>query len=190
MNITASTLLMFSGGLDSTGAFWKLLTDGCDVHVHHMKLKNIENRMAAEEKAVSNIYAYVERKYSFTHSESLHEYSCFNNNFIGDSEIASFMAGHICISSPSIKHVAFGRTATDGNMERRLIKPNKIFSSFDPQAYKIYPVIHLTKQEVYDSLPKELSALTWSCRTPVYNGRNIEKCGKCHACYHLKNIYM
>ena len=35
-------------------------------------------------------------------------------------------------------------------------------------------------------LPEELRGLTWSCRTPIYDGENILKCRRCKACKELK----
>ena len=46
--IKRDVLLMFSGGLDSTGAFWKLMQDKRSVHVYHMNLNNKEKRSEAE----------------------------------------------------------------------------------------------------------------------------------------------
>ena len=46
------TILMFSGGLDSCGAFWQLMQEGRKVLVYHMHLKNIENRHEAEAVAL------------------------------------------------------------------------------------------------------------------------------------------
>jgi len=45
-------LLMFSGGLDSTGVFWKLIQEKEKLHVHHLYLSNKENRAEAEAVAV------------------------------------------------------------------------------------------------------------------------------------------
>ncbi len=54
---------MFSGGLDSVYVLHKILIDPeyaeYDVHVHHMRLINKENRAAAEEIAVKNVVDYL-----------------------------------------------------------------------------------------------------------------------------------
>jgi 7-cyano-7-deazaguanine synthase in queuosine biosynthesis len=60
------TLLMFSGGLDSTGAFWQLMQDKQNIHVHHMHLKNVEQRWTAESKSTADIVElYEEHRFFF-----------------------------------------------------------------------------------------------------------------------------
>ena len=44
-----------------------------------------------------------------------------------------------------------------------------MFAAFGTKAVKIYPVKELSKQQIVDMLPKELRALTWSCRKPLYD---------------------
>lgn len=181
------TLLMFSGGLDSTGAFWKLIQDKQNIHVHHMHLKNVEQRWTAESKSTNDIIEYMKNISTFSYSESIHEYPTYNGNFIWDGDIASFMAGSICTSMSSIKKVAFGRTATDdanARIHSRIERANKIFSAMC-QATKIYPVQHLTKLEIYEMLPQELRELTWSCRTPLYKDGKIIPCKICITCHSM-----
>jgi 7-cyano-7-deazaguanine synthase in queuosine biosynthesis len=58
-NDTSNILLMFSGGLDSTGALWQLLQNKENiVHLHHLYLVNKEKRAEAEQRAVKNILLY------------------------------------------------------------------------------------------------------------------------------------
>jgi 7-cyano-7-deazaguanine synthase in queuosine biosynthesis len=183
-------LLMFSGGLDSTGAFWQLIQENQKIHVHHMNLKNVENRSIAESKSTFNIVQYMKKISDFTYSESTHEYPSYNGNFIWDGDISSFMAGSICSSMKSIKKVAFGRTATDdqnSSTHPRIERSNKIFSSMC-NAVKIYPVQHLTKLQIYEMLPNELRDLSWSCRKPIYKNDKIMPCKTCITCHYMKKI--
>lgn len=59
--IDPKILLMFSGGLDSTGVFWKLIQEKEELHVHHLYLVNKENRAKAEDKAVKDIVDYMKK---------------------------------------------------------------------------------------------------------------------------------
>src|SRR5579885_3526254 len=97
-----------------------------------------------------------------------------------DSDLASFMAGHICSACPWLQEVALGLTASDDRpaVSDRIERANKIFSAFGSGAKKMYPVKHLTKQQLYESMPKELSSLTWSCRTPIYNNGKPSPCNR------------
>jgi len=204
-NDTSNTLLMFSGGLDSTGALWQLLQNKENrVHIHHLHLVNKENRAEAEQRSVKNILLYISKYYKVQYSESFHKYPYYsylslkdnrdiilNQNLMFDSDIYNFMAGTICTSLPHIKSVAIGRTKSDSEeiltMNRATIGTN-IFKLLAPNVEKIYPVVHLTKTEVYDILPKELRDMTWSCRTPIYLDNTFKECGKCKTCLELETI--
>lgn len=182
------TLLMFSGGLDSTGAFWQLKDK--KIHIHHMHLKNIENRSLAESKSVIAILEYMKQFCDFSYSESTHEYPTYNGSFIWDGDLSNFMAGTICGSMPYLKFVAFGKTASDikrSAVNSRIEKGNKIFTALC-KSEKTYPVEHLTKIEIYNMLPQELRDLTWSCRKPIYQGNDILPCKKCITCEDMRKI--
>lgn len=181
---------MFSGGLDSTGVFWKLISGQEELHVHHLYLVNKENRARAENKAVDEIVNYMGKIREFGFSESYHEYPCYNNNFIWDSDIFSFMAGSICLSMKSVRKVAIGMTLSDmrGGLSQRVERANRIFGAFGTNAEKVYPLGDMTKKQVYEMVPEDLRNLTWSCRTPVYDGEDIRECGKCKTCVELSAI--
>jgi 7-cyano-7-deazaguanine synthase in queuosine biosynthesis len=203
----SNILLMFSGGLDYTGALWNLLQDKNNrLHLHHLHLVNPTKRAAAEQFAINNILSYVSKISSnIKYSESYHEYSYYsylsqvvgtdtiilNKNLISDSDMYNFIAGTICWCLPHIKKVAIGRTQSDDNIEvrERATRGNELLKLFAPTVEKIYPVGHLTKLEIYNMLPEELRNMTWSCRTPVYTDNTIHECGQCKTCLELKEIY-
>lgn len=187
-----NVLLMFSGGLDSTGAFWRLIAEGRNIHAHHLYLVNKENRAFAEDKSVKEIVEYMKNAGGrFSYSESFHEYPCYNGNFLWDSDILSFMAGAICLSMKSIKEVAIGMTKSDMslNLSARIGRANSIFQAFGTEAVKVYPVGDLTKKQIYEMLPEDLRRLSWSCRTPVYVGDDIRTCGRCKACSEMSGVW-
>lgn len=206
----SDTLLMFSGGLDSTGALWQLLQNKeHKIHIHHLYLLNKQHRAEAEQRSVKNILSYMSTKsYNFKYSESYHEYPFYSyidtintetkevsviQNFIPDSDIYNFIAGTICLSLPTIKKVAIGRTQSDYGLsiDERTTRANKLLELFAPNVKKIYPVIHLTKTEIYNMLPEEIRNMTWSCRNPITIDKDtFKECGKCKTCqeiYRIKN---
>lgn len=186
--IKPQTLLMLSGGIDSTGCFYKLVQEKTNLHVHHLHLDNPEQRHVAEASAVEKIIPYMKKLGEFTYSESYHKYPEFNGNFLWDSDIFSFTAGHICQAIPTIQQVAIGMTASDKQpgLNDRIIRAARVFSAFGTKAKKVYPVQSMSKKEVYDMLPEDLRTLTWSCRTPIYKGGDISMCGRCKACHEIK----
>lgn len=196
------TLVMFSGGIDSTAALWHALhnpdTYG-EVHVHHIHMQNIEARWKAEARAVEAVLEYIRKNapQSFTKSESAINTPHFGGKFLFDTEVVSFMTGYMTSRDPMITKVVIGATGTDFAMgaSQAVARGKAIHNAFHTNikdhsgAVKVYPHADLTKEEVYKALPPELAALTWSCRTPHYvDGRAIE-CGRCKTCtLELKNI--
>lgn len=177
-------LIMFSGGLDSTAVLWRYVNGGEEIHVHHLYLVNKENRAKAEDRAVKDIVASMKKIREFGFSESYHEYPCYGGSFLWDSDIFSFMAGGICLSMGSIREVAIGMTASDmgAGISTRIERANKIFDAFGTKAKKVYPLAEMTKRQVWDELPKDIRDMTWSCRSPRYNGDNVLSCGACRTC--------
>jgi 7-cyano-7-deazaguanine synthase in queuosine biosynthesis len=185
-------LAMYSGGLDSLGMVYKLLTEdaykGYDIHVHHVHNKNVENRHKAEAVAVN--VALQELKnlgFKFAYSESEIGTVPFGRNFLFDTDSMNFFAGYVCSVNPDIKMVAMGMQSNDANqrLEERRIRANKIFTAFT-DAKKIFPVVDMTKREIYNMLPESLRNKFWSCRHPVYTEKSIAHCGKCDTCVKLK----
>jgi 7-cyano-7-deazaguanine synthase in queuosine biosynthesis len=185
-----TTLVMFSGGLDSTCVLWRLVNGDEELHVHHLHLVNKENRAAAENKAVTDIVAHLRGVRHFGFSESYHEYPCYGGGFMWDSDIFSFMAGSICLGMKTIERVAIGMTLSDmrGGLSHRVERANKIFEAFGTKARKVYPVGQMTKKQIYEALPEKLRMMSWSCRTPIYKDDDMVACGKCKTCREVERI--
>lgn len=185
-----SVLVMLSGGLDSTGMLWQLIKESRPIHVHHMNLFNQENRARVEAAAVKNILNYVGNHAVFSYSESTHHYPTYNNTFMYDSDIVSFISGTICLAMPSIKNIAIGMTKNDAegpSLSARIERSTKILAAFTT-ATKIYPVIKMSKAEIYHMLPTKLRDLTWSCRTPIYRDNTAVSCDVCPTCKSLEKM--
>jgi 7-cyano-7-deazaguanine synthase in queuosine biosynthesis len=185
-------LAMYSGGLDSLGMIYKLLTDpeykDYALHIHHVHNKNVERRDRAEDIAVKMATKELRRLgFNFDYSESEIGTQPFGRNFLFDTDTMNFFAGYVCSVNPNIVKVALGMQANDANqsLEERRVRANKIFSAFT-DAEKIFPVMTMTKREIYDMLPDTLRNLFWSCRRPVYSEKNIAPCGQCDTCVKLR----
>ena len=185
-------LAMFSGGLDSLGMVYKLLTEEqyqeYDIHIHHVHNRNVENRHRAEAIAVN--IALKELKtlgFKFAYSESEIATVAFGRHFLYDTDTMNFFAGYIASVNPDIKKIAIGMQSTDTNetLSERRIRAAKILSAFT-DAEKIYPVMEMSKREIYDMLPDSLKNVFWSCRRPVYKEKQIIPCGVCETCVKLK----
>ncbi|MFZ5564846.1 MAG: hypothetical protein ACOZBW_12415 [Thermodesulfobacteriota bacterium] len=195
-------LCMYSGGLDSLGALYRLLTaqEYADfgLHVHHMHLKNVENRALAENKAIqATLKFFRENGYrNFLYTESGHDYSFMRRYFTFDTYWYAFMAANIMTADHAIVHVAVGRTKSDMESASSRMNANRgheIFHATLPLDLRfersyIFPVAHLTKQEVWNMLPPALRDLSWSCRKPVFTDGQPAPCGKCPTCEEMKKI--
>jgi 7-cyano-7-deazaguanine synthase in queuosine biosynthesis len=185
-------LAMYSGGLDSLGMTYKLLTDpeykDYVIHIHHIHNRNVEHRDRAEAIIVERVLKELERLgYSFIYSESEIGSQPYNGQFMYDTDSINFFAGYICSVNPRIVRVAMGMQANDHNhaLADRRKRANAILAAFTP-VEKIYPVLEMSKREIYDSLPDSLRNMFWSCRRPVYSEKNIAPCGKCDTCVKLR----
>jgi 7-cyano-7-deazaguanine synthase in queuosine biosynthesis len=185
-------LAMYSGGLDSLGMVYKLLTEdeykNYKLHIHHVHQRNVERRDRAEAITVKMALKELERLgFSFVYSESEIGSQPYNGQFMYDTDSINFFAGYVCSVNPNIVKVAMGMQANDASqrLEERRVRANKILQAFT-DAEKIFPVIDMTKREIYDLLPETLRNMFWSCRTPIYSEKNIAPCGRCDTCLKLK----
>lgn len=183
---------MYSGGLDSLGMVYKLLTDpeykDYTVHIHHIHNHNAENRAEAEAIAVNLALAELKiMNFQFGYSDSAIVIPTYRNKFMFDTDTINFFAGYICSVNPQIIKVAMGMNAGDSNhsLENRRKRADAILTAFTPVG-KIYPVLNMTKREIYDSLPDQLKNKFWSCRRPVHIENKFETCGKCDTCVKLQ----
>ena len=183
---------MYSGGLDSLGMVYKLLTDpkykDYKIHIHHIHNQNIENRHRAEAIAVEMTLKELEQlgfKFAYTGSQIASQ--PYSGKFMFDSDPINFFAGYICSVNPDIVNVAMGMQALDANqsLEERRKRADKILAAFT-DVKKIYPVMDMTKREIYDSLPESMRTKFWSCRHPVYTEKTIALCQQCDTCRKLK----
>jgi len=185
-------LVMYSGGLDSLGTVYKLLTDAeykdYKVHIHHVHNKNIENRARAEAIVVKAAIKELNNLgFKFDYSESEIGVPSYNGKFMWDTDSMNFFAGYICSVVPNITKVAMGMNANDDNqrLSERRVRANAILAAFTT-AEKIYPVLNLTKKQIHDMLPVSLKNVFWSCRTPKYTETSIEPCKNCKPCVQLR----
>ena len=134
--IKPTILAMYSGGLDSLGMVYRLLTDpeykDYDIHVHHVHNKNIELRHKAEAIAVDLATKELKRLgFAFAYSESEIGTQPYGKNFLFDSDTMNFFAGYVASVNPDIKLIAMGMQANDGNhaLEERRKRANKILEA-------------------------------------------------------------
>jgi len=161
-----TTLVMFSGGLDSTAMLVKLLAESADdLHVHHIRMLNREGRDRAEQRAVEAIPI--------------------------DYLSIAFVACQVAIDTPGCNRVAVGALAADTDIANRSARQKRVFEEMhacyrarklgEPRVEWIFPVYDTPKAELAAALPQELLDLTWSCRRPIGGFRPCQVCKACRA---------
>lgn len=201
-------LLMLSGGYDSTASLVKLLSETKDdVWVHHVVLKNDEQRNEVETKSVKDIVEYCRKKYRpFKFSSS--EFSYYDHYFLGwDILTVGYISTVIATSIqnrvfealgeyPEVK-VIYGISKNDtGWLADRKPRLEAMFKSNFmncsemgiPEPSILYIVDHMPKQEVIEYIPEDLRGMVWACRTPQKVGNDFVACGNCVSCQMLKEI--
>jgi 7-cyano-7-deazaguanine synthase in queuosine biosynthesis len=188
-----TTLVMFSGGLDSTAMLVKLLAETKDeLRVHHIRMANREGRAAAEQAAVARIVAWCRERYrAFRYSESALDFAELQAIPI-DYLCVAFVACNVAIDTPGCNRIAVAALARDTDIENRSARQRRVFDALyecyrarklgEPHVQWIYPVYHATKRELAAALPRELLEMTWSCRRPVRAAQGFRACGTCKAC--------
>src|SRR4051794_7504330 len=188
-----TTLVMFSGGLDSTAMLVQLLTQSREeLRVHHVRMENREQRAAAEQSAVERIVAWCARRYRpFRYSQSALDFRELEAIPI-DHLCIAFAACQVAIDTPGCNRIAVAALARDTDIENRSARQRRVFEALyecyrarklgEPSVEWIYPVYEAAKPELAKSLPRELLEMTWSCRRPVSEADGWRPCGACKAC--------
>jgi 7-cyano-7-deazaguanine synthase in queuosine biosynthesis len=188
-----TTLVMFSGGLDSTAMLVRLLEEARDeLRVHHIRLANREGRAEAEQAAAERIVGWCRSRYrAFRYSESALDFAELEAIPI-DYLCVAFVACQVAIDTPGCDRIAVAALARDTDIENRSARQRRVFDTLyecyrarklgEPRVQWVYPVYHEQKEALAARLPRELLELTWSCRRPLRDGGGWRACGACKAC--------
>lgn len=185
------SIVMLSGGLDSVALLGTVLAEtNQHVHAHHIEIRNFENRAEVENRVTPKIVEYCRKHYrDFEFSSSVNE---FNVGLGGgtDLQLALFVAGRLTVALGGNIDIVYTGHIVPPYWE--LSEGSAIFSAvFLHRKFKpewLWPLSKLTspfsqrKIDIYESIPKELADMAWSCRKPVFVDGGFEPCGACHAC--------
>jgi 7-cyano-7-deazaguanine synthase in queuosine biosynthesis len=190
-NNKPTVLLLFDGGLTSTGALWKLLNDNMfslfDIHLHHITLWNQEKILSHENLILDQILAEdginLMNNERLIFTESLIEFPIINNFSPHSMDVIAFVTAQICNACPNVRYLANTITQDDwGPTSDYTLEIGRSHSVFNAACIRnvdqLYPVGDLTKQRVWDMLPPVVQKLTLSCRSP----RGDKPCNMCKHC--------
>jgi 7-cyano-7-deazaguanine synthase in queuosine biosynthesis len=196
-----ATLLMFSGGLDSTAALYKLLSDDPDeLRVHHVHMINREARARAEHDAAAAIVDWCRAHCRpFRYSESTIDWTGLEAIPIDYVTIA-YAACQVAIDTPGCERIAVGTLAADLDEQKRKVSASqrRVFDAMyacyrerklgSASLRWLYPVYEMSKSQVVASLPEALRAVAWSCRRPVAIADGYRICGECKPCRRRREV--
>ena len=193
---TPTTLVMLSGGIDSAYALWDTLahTDHL-VLAHHVHFRNREDRHVPEARACRNIVKWLlENCREFDYRETVIDHR--GMAFFGIDMIAVGFEAGLAAHNFRLKHDRkvdtwrVGACADEPGWRDRwahvLACCEATSFPHAPPAYADVPEI--TKAEQVRRMPRELAAMTWGCRTPLWRESTPLPCGRCHTCEWRKRL--
>lgn len=177
---------MFSGGIDSTYVAYNHMKNNPDetLLLYHINLYNKENRANCEKSSINKILNYFQNNNltNYLYLESTFDYGDINW-LIYDIEIAAFFI-FVLLKNPQYSTINNILLPFYMNKSKdRYQSFNRILDMSNKNLHLIYPIKHMCKKQVIESLPKELYDLTWYCRTP----KNNKPCGLCITCIEVHN---
>ena len=184
------TLVMFSGGVDSTYVLLKLLCETRDeVFAHHIHLVNYEGRHTVEAQRCRQIVEYCRRSVrAFHYTESAIDHRGFR--FFGIDMISVGFEAGLVAHSYLIPRWTCGISADDQRWEARFrhVEASVAANAFPLAPPEFFLLPRVSKLEEMRYLPPELLAMTWSCRKPIVEGDAFLACARCRACRTLATL--
>ena len=201
-----ATLVVLSGGLDSTFALWKCLsTTEKDIVVLHVNLSNSGRRQHVEQIAAKAVYKWCRRnvRHASHYFEASLDMTATAGSNVYDLFLLAPIVGATLLSHGDIDEVVTGFSteerasarSADGTYNERVFQeildivweegcaacPKGVTRhnrgiKYDPLAYEVRAVDALRE------LPAELVTLTWSCRRPTGEIGHQIRCGDCAPC--------
>ena len=198
-----ATLVMLSGGIDSTYGLVRLLRESDDdIVAHHIHFINVERRHAAEALACRRIVDHLKRtERDFFFTESAINRSRFRS-FGMDYVAAGFEAGIVSSSFSMDRGYPIDRwtggtcleeeldNAGDDDVEQLQHTLNCVAAASHPAPPpRFFQLPIIAKRRQMEYMGPELVALCWTCRTPVWAqaGHPVE-CGRCKTCLLMREI--
>jgi len=184
------SLMMFSGGIDSTYSLVRLLNETQDeVLVHHVHLVTNTNRHVAEQSACAKIVEHCQKNIrAFSYTESVmdrrkfvaHGYDFLSAGF----EAGIVSASYYLTTKKDIDRWIVG-WAEDDIMPRIRFTNAQDCCEYNCQAGsapELFLYQPIDVQEQINYMGAELFNMTWSCRAPKEVEGKPEPCKECDPC--------
>jgi 7-cyano-7-deazaguanine synthase in queuosine biosynthesis len=186
------TLLHISGGMDSTYVLYDWLRNNPKKYIllHHVNLRHqAEDRLDLERKAVKNILTWLTDNGmgNFVYEESSFDYGSLSRITIKDIQIVSMFSA-ILLKHPKYRSVrklllAWHQGEVNSDEINRGYRVRNMLDCLEVgrKINLVFPIEHMSREDMAADMPIELLMLCHSCRKPV-DGNN---CGQCKTCLEL-----
>lgn len=181
------TLLLLSGGIDSAWCLLQRVRAGLPTRTHHVVLADHEGRARVESAATARILTWMRAnggRELITHTESRVDFGTVRwipQNFY----LWAYWAGTL-MAAPEGRDLsnlilprhsdAFTSPAGALKSDNAYKTTVRLIAGREPTL--VYPMAHLTKAEVVQSMPADLLTACWYCRRP----RAGRPCHTCQTC--------
>lgn len=195
-NPIPDTLLHLSGGQDSTFVLWDWLRKNPDrtILVHHVNFYHpAENRLHEEKRAVRKILRWLKNEGldNFIFQESEFAYGTLPYISVKDIQIVSVFTAMILrtssFTSIDTLLLSWHKGEVDSQEINRGFRVKKVLEGFEIDSSKIrfeFPIMDMTRQDMYDEMPLELFNMIHTCRKPLHGN----PCGRCKTCLEMNEI--
>lgn len=182
--VSADTLLMLSGGVDSTWCLWDRVQRGLSTRTHHVHLTDREGRRDVEARAVRDVLQWMDDnggRELIDHTESSVD---FGELWIPPNYFLwAYWIGAISAQSAGLNYrtIIDPLTADDhpeaaDASDRAYETLARLMTGRVPNIE--HPIRHMRKADLIAAMPAELVDLCWWCRFP----RAGQACHSCHTC--------
>jgi 7-cyano-7-deazaguanine synthase in queuosine biosynthesis len=189
-----TTLMFFSGGLDSTAMLVRMLRETDEaLIVHRIVLKTNDGRQPAESVAASKLIPLIQyQNRYFKFGSSVQDYRDVGRNNIFDQHIIRWTGAQFCRANAGITKIIWGKCKEDESEEHfaRVAQANRIFAEavapYYPATWET-PNGQMTKKEeiayLRAQMPELLDHIHY-CRYP-HSTPPYWNCEKCRTCLHM-----
>lgn len=184
------TLIMFSGGVDSTYQLVKFLKETDDeILAHHVHFLNVEGRHQAEARRCREIVRFCRKEYrDFRYSETAIDHR--GMPFYGYDIIAAGFEAGIVSHGYFMEHKRMVTRWLAGHCLEEKSSPERLPHVLACVAANCFPlsppeflrVKAVSKLEELNYLDPQLHRMMWTCRTPIRADNGFEECGVCQTC--------
>lgn len=179
------TLLLLSGGIDSTACLWQRARDGLPTRTHHVMLADWEGRQIHENRATTQVLAWIQQQYpraQITHTESGVDFRTVRR-IPRNHYLWGYWAGVLMHQKSGLTTIVVPRNKDDFSdpragetYDRSYLTSVELMTGQQPRL--IYPILSYTKADLVKMLPEDLLKRTWWCRRPNA-GQPCHTCSTC-----------